>query len=80
MAENFKKYEGHLVKSEISNTDGKWNKEALDFSKDVHNSMKRILKKHKGKLSLDSMQMIGCSQVMTSCIIEKSFAILKITQ
>jgi len=48
----------HKVKSEISKANGAWTPTAMEFSKDIDLALKKIIKKHEGKLSTDAMLMV----------------------
>lgn len=68
-------YEGHVVKSEIATSKGAYTKNAMAFATDVKKEIKKIMAKHKGKMSIDAMRSIIEAQTYNECAIANMMAV-----
>lgn len=57
----------HKVESEVANKNGAWKPIPMAMSQDVNKSLKRIMKKYEGKLSVDAMNLIICQNAWHEC-------------
>ena len=48
----------HKIESEFVNKDGSWSKLSLKISSDAQKTIKRLLKKYEGKISISSLELI----------------------